>query len=52
MARISEHIAVVICKYRNPYRLYKCKICGKEYYSLNGARIHVKRKHKEKVEAI
>jgi hypothetical protein len=52
MARISEHIAVVIRKEKYPYRLYKCKICGREYFSLNGARVHVKKKHKEKIEAI
>jgi len=47
MGSISDFIKVVISKDFKP-RMYKCKICGKEYYSRSSARHHVKRKHLEK----
>jgi hypothetical protein len=40
---VSDYIKVVV--YRSKPRIYKCRICGREYYSRHGAREHVKRKH-------
>jgi hypothetical protein len=41
---VSDYVKVVIHRDFKP-RTYKCKICGKEYYSRSSARHHVKKKH-------
>lgn len=43
MGSVSDYIKVIV--YKSKPRMYKCTICGREYYSVGGARIHVKRKH-------
>jgi hypothetical protein len=42
---VSDYIRVVV--YKSKPRIYKCRICGKEYYSRSGARQHVRREHLE-----
>jgi hypothetical protein len=40
---ISDKIKVIVR--RDSPKTYKCRICGREYYTRSGARQHVKRKH-------
>jgi hypothetical protein len=40
---VSDYIRVVVRRFG--VRMYKCRICGREYYTVGGARQHVKRKH-------
>jgi hypothetical protein len=39
---VSDYIRVVVYRYN---RIYKCRICGREYGSRSGARQHVKKEH-------
>jgi len=41
MGSVSDYIQVK--DFRS--RMYRCKLCGKEFYTRSGARQHVKRKH-------
>jgi uncharacterized C2H2 Zn-finger protein len=41
---MAENVKVVI---RGGEKVYKCRICGREYYVRNSAANHVKRKHPE-----
>jgi hypothetical protein len=40
---VSDYVRVVVRKFG--VRMYKCRVCGREYYTRSGVRQHVKRKH-------
>jgi hypothetical protein len=51
MGSVSDFIQVKIYKDFRP-RMYRCKLCGKEFYTRSGARSHVKKKHIDKLKRL